>query len=331
MTGGAGNTGSRGGELTGGRPDDTALGRLVAVNISERKGEIKTPIARAVVGEFGIAGDAHAGPWHRQVSLLAQESVDRFAQSAGRAFNPGDFAENLTTQGLDLADASLLDRFRIGDVELEVTQIGKRCHGDGCAVFQAVGRCVMPKEGLFCRVLGGGAVQPGDGIVQVKRRLRCLVVTLSDRASGGEYEDRSGPRAVACLHEHFAGTRWRLALRREVLPDDAERLRALLRAESPACDVIVTTGGTGIGPRDVTPDVVIGLADRLVPGVMEAIRVKFGTAHPSAVLSRSVAALMDRTLIYALPGSVRAVEEYLGEILKTIEHAVCMVHGIDTH
>jgi molybdenum cofactor synthesis domain-containing protein len=309
----------------------TAEGQLVAVNVSDRKGVSKTPVDRAVIDGSGLVGDAHAGPWHRQVSLLAGESIDRFGQSAGRAFAPGEFAENLTTRGLDLADTSLLDRFRIGSVELEVTQLGKRCHGDGCAIFQAVGRCVMPKEGLFCRVLSGGEVRPGERVVQVKRRLRCLVVTLSDRASRGEYEDRSGPCAQARLKEHFAGTRWRLDVRGEILPDDAESLRALLVAAAPDADVIITTGGTGLGPRDITPDVVANLADRLVPGVMEAIRVKFGAGHPSALLSRSVAAVVGQTLVYTLPGSVRAVDEYLGEILKTLEHAICMLHGLDTH
>ncbi len=310
---------------------EIAEGRLVAVNVSEQKGVIKTSVERAAVDGLGVVGDAHAGPWHRQVSLLAEESIARFGADAGRTFAPGEFAENLTTRGLDLRDVSLLDRFRVGTVELEVTQIGKRCHGDGCAIFQAVGRCVMPKEGLFCRVLAGGEIAPGDRLVHERRRLRCLVVTLSDRASRGEYEDRSGPRAQDLLREHFAATRWRLDVRGAILPDDADALRSLLTAEAPGCDVIVTTGGTGIGPRDITPDVVTAMADRMIPGVMEAIRVKFGAEHPGALLSRSVAAVVGRTLVYALPGSVRAVEEYLGEILKTLEHAVRMLRGLDTH
>ena len=310
---------------------EVAEGRVVAVNVSERKGEIKLPVARARIDLNGLVGDAHAGPWHRQVSLLATESIARFGAEASCTFAPGEFAENITTGGLDLADVSLLDRFRIGTVELEVTQIGKRCHGDGCAIFQAVGRCVMPKEGLFCRVLAGGTVEPGGRVEHTRRRLRGLVVTLSDRASRGDYADRSGPLAQTILQKHFAGTRWRLDLRAAVLPDDAEALRALLLAEAPACDLIVTTGGTGLGPRDITPDVVAGLADRLVPGVMEMIRVKFGAEHPGALLSRGVAAVLGQTLVYTLPGSPRAVEEYLGEILRTAEHALRMVHGLDTH
>jgi molybdopterin adenylyltransferase len=317
--------------MTGREQNEKAEGRLISINLSGLKGVSKEAVGRAAIDTDGVAGDAHAGPWHRQISLLAQESIDRFAETAGRGFSHGEFAENLTTEGLDLLEASLLDRFHIGAVELEVTQIGKRCHGDGCAIFQSVGRCVMPKEGLFCRVIAGGEVAAGDPIVQVKRRLRGLVVTLSDRASKGDYSDRSGPRAQSLLTDHFAATRWRFDARREVLPDDARALRTLLEAEAPLNDIIVTTGGTGIGPRDITPDVVTGMADRLIPGVMEAIRVKSARDNPRALLSRSVAAVIGQTLIYTLPGSVRAVEEYMQEILLTMEHAICMLHGLDVH
>jgi len=95
--------------------------------------------------------------------------------------------------------------------------------------------------------------------------------------------------------------------------------------------VIVTTGGTGIGPRDITPEVVTALCQKQIPGIMEHIRAKFGAANPNALLSRSVAGVAGRSQIYALPGSVRAVEEYLGEILKTLEHVLCMLHGLDVH
>ena len=96
-------------------------------------------------------------------------------------------------------------------------------------------------------------------------------------------------------------------------------------------DAVFTTGGTGIGPRDITPDVIETMADRLIPGIMEHIRIQFGAEKPNALLSRSIAAVMGQTLVYALPGSVRAVSEYMGEILKTFEHALLMIHGIDAH
>ncbi len=308
-------------------------GEIMSVNRSVEKGTSKTPVPEIVVNALGVEGDAHAGAWHRQVSLLSMESIDRFSAAAsGRRFACGDFAENITTRGIDLGRVALLDRFSIGSVELEVTQLGKKCHGDGCAIYQEVGRCVMPKEGIFCRVVRGGAVRAGDVIVHAARPFRVLVVTLSDRASRGDYADLSGPRAVHHMEAFCVGKRWRPQIESMVLPDDAERLRAaLLSARDGGVDVVVTTGGTGIGPRDITPDVVMSLADKLIPGIMEHIRLAFGAQKPNALLSRSVAAVLGRMVVYTLPGSVKAVDEYMGEIVKTLDHVIFTVNGLDTH
>ena len=307
-------------------------GRVVSVNISTEKGTAKSPVASIAIGPEGIDGDAHAGPWHRQVSLLARESIDRFGEEAGSAFNNGDFAENITTEGIDLSSVAVLDRFASGEVELEVTQLGKRCHGDGCAIYREVGRCVMPKEGIFCRVIKGGAIKAGDTLSLIHRPLRVLVITLSDRASRGDYEDRSGPKVVEILEGFFQDKRPRLETESLLLEDDPDGLRAaFVEARDAGVDAVFTTGGTGIGPRDITPDVVIELANKRIPGVMEAIRIRYGADKPNALLSRSVAAIMGRTLVYTLPGSVRAVDEYMAEILKTFEHAFLMLHAIDAH
>jgi len=310
----------------------TQTGAVVSVNVSEEKGTVKQPVPEGVVAEHGIEGDAHAGDWHRQVSLLATESIERFSREAGREIAPGEFAENVTTRGVDFLGIGVFDRIAIGAVSLEVTQLGKVCHGDACAIFREVGQCVMPKEGIFCRVLSGGAIRPGDEVVHTARPLRIEVITLSDRASRGVYEDRSGPRVVERLEEFFGQTRWHLEVERNVLPDDAATLRAELEAARDAgVDAVITTGGTGVGPRDVTPDVVAALADKLIPGIMEHIRVKYGADKPNALLSRSIAAILGGTVVYTLPGSVKAVDEYMGEILRTLEHVLVMVHGLDTH
>ena len=137
---------------------------VVSVNISEKKGTIKVPVPKIELNELGVASDAHAGNWHRQVSLLADESVQRFTHAAGRKINYGEFAENITTKGLELVNTHPLDRLTIGDVELEITQIGKECHGTSCAIFKEVGNCVMPKEGIFARVLKNGTVKAGDKV-----------------------------------------------------------------------------------------------------------------------------------------------------------------------
>jgi MOSC domain-containing protein YiiM len=139
--------------------------KVLSVNISEKKGEIKKPVDKIVITEKGVENDAHAGDWHRQVSLLAKESIDKFEEVLGRKLNFGEFAENITTEGITLYTMKPGDKLNIADVEMEVTQIGKKCHGDGCAIFSQVGKCVMPKEGIFARVLKTGTIKPGDEIV----------------------------------------------------------------------------------------------------------------------------------------------------------------------
>jgi molybdopterin adenylyltransferase len=305
---------------------------IVSVNISTEKGTIKRPVDEVIVGDTGIADDAHAGPWHRQVSMLAQESIERFGAQADRSFAPGDFAENLTTRGLDLSQVAILDRFQIGDVALEITQIGKECHGDGCAIFREVGRCVMPKEGIFCRVLHGGTIRPGDALHHIPRPLKIRVITMSDRAAKGEYQDKSGPRIKELLDEFFAGKRWHVEIESTILPDDADKLRAeLTAARDGGADVAITTGGTGAGPRDVTPETASAVCDKIIPGIMENIRIKYGSQKPNALLSRGIAGIARQTQIYTLPGSSRAVAEYMTEILKTLEHIIFMIHGVDVH
>jgi MOSC domain-containing protein YiiM len=140
------------------------MANVLAVCISENKGERKKPVESVELREnHGIVGDAHAGDWHRQVSLLAQESIDKM-RALGLDVNAGDFAENITTTGIDLVSLPIGSRLQIGDTLLEVTQIGKECH-TRCAIFYQAGDCVMPKEGIFVKVISGGVVKPGDEII----------------------------------------------------------------------------------------------------------------------------------------------------------------------
>ena len=134
---------------------------VIAVCTSENKGERKRPVSdvNVTVGQ-GIDGDAHAGDWHRQVSLLAMESIQKM-QNLGLSVNPGDFAENITTSGIDLPSLPIGTRLKVGETVLEVTQIGKECH-TRCAIYYQAGDCVMPKEGIFTRVLQGGRIVSGD-------------------------------------------------------------------------------------------------------------------------------------------------------------------------
>ncbi len=305
--------------------------KIRSLNISEEKGTLKTPVESVEINETGVKGDAHAGYWHRQVSLLAVESLKKAEEQNKRQFNFGDFGENITTEGLELHKSKILDRFQCGDVLLEVTQIGKKCH-NGCEIMQQVGSCIMPVEGIFCRVLHGGKLSKNDVLTYIPKQIKILVVTLSDRASKGIYEDKSGPFAAKILEEFFEEGNRPINITTQVIPDDEKKLeQILLKAVTEKTDIIITTGGTGIGNRDITPDVVKKLIDKEIPGIMELIRYKYGSVKPNALLSRSVAGVIDKSLIYALPGSVKAVKEYLDEITKTLEHSLRMINDLDSH
>jgi MOSC domain-containing protein YiiM len=142
------------------------MGVIEAICVSVEKGTVKQPVPSVELREaWGIEGDAHAGEWHRQVSLLAAESIDQ-VRTVMPELGYGMFGENLVTRGLDLPSLAVGDRLLIGEqVELEVTQIGKECHNGGCPIQKATGDCIMPREGVFCKVLVGGMLAPGSLVV----------------------------------------------------------------------------------------------------------------------------------------------------------------------
>ena len=141
------------------------MAKVTGVNVSVRKGTRKQAVPSITLREhWGIEGDAHAGDWHRQISLLAEESIDRMRALGLAGLTPGAFAENINTEGIVLNTLPVGTRLRVGACLLEVTQIGKECHNDGCAIQKATGKCVMPTEGIFAIVIEGGIVRTGDEI-----------------------------------------------------------------------------------------------------------------------------------------------------------------------
>ena len=155
-------------------------------------------------------------------------------------------------------------------------------------------------------------------MIYIPKQVKIIIITLSDRAFKGIYEDKSGPFAAKLLREFFDEENRQVQIENKIIPDNAHELEEILRqAAADKTDIIVTTGGTGIGSRDITPDVVKKLLDKEIPGIMELIRYKYGSEKPNALLSRSVAGVIHKSLVYTLPGSVKAVKEYLDEITKT--------------
>ncbi len=294
-------------------------GRIVSVNIAAEKGVRKDPVGSiTLVVEHGVEGDAHAGPWHRQVSLLANESIAKM-KPACPTVDPGAFGENVTTEGIVLFELPVGTRFYAGETLLEVTQIGKVCH-DRCAIFHQAGDCVMPREGIFARVIEGGEMRPGDGIVLLRKSLvHAAVLTVSDKGSRGERADASGDALEEALHAVDAAS-----VERAIVPDEADRISAELRrwADETPVNLILTTGGTGLTSRDVTPEATLAVLDRQAPGFAEAMRAGSLATTPHAMISRAVSGVRGKTLIINMPGSPGACREQFAMIAAALPHAV---------
>jgi molybdenum cofactor synthesis domain len=296
------------------------MGKILAICISKQRGVQKKPINEAkVIADWGIEHDAHGGDWHRQVSLLSADKIEDFRKNGVRV-GYGAFGENLVVSGLDFAKLSVGTLLRAGEVLLEMTQIGKECHAH-CAVYHQVGDCIMPREGVFAKVLTGGVLHPGDELVIEERKgnrpYRAAVITLSDKGSRGERIDESGPVIVGELEKRgFEITETLL------LPDDEEQLKKQLvrLSDQRRLDIIITTGGTGFAPTDITPEATLAVADRLVPGIAEAIRAESMRQTKRAIYSRAVSVLRKKTLIVNLPGSPKACRECLAVFMDTVAH-----------
>lgn len=195
-----------------------------------------------------------------------------------------------------------------------------------------MGKVIRKKTGNK-RVVEGKDDMPSGDVSEFKPGgWDIQVVTLSDRASLGEYEDRSGPAVVEMLENHYQTLKRPVNITSSIIPDNAAQLRDVIeKSLHQKVDILITTGGTGVGPRDITVDTVKPMLTLEIPGIMEMIRIKYGTDKPNALLSRSVAGFIGNTLIYTLPGSQKAVNEYMEEILKTLDHLIYMRYGLDTH
>ena len=307
---------------------DAPAGTLAAVCLSEKKGEQKIEVEGAtLVAGHGLQGDAHAGTWHRQVSLLDDADVDMM-RAKGLTLAAGAFGENLVLKGLNLEALSLGARLRVGpDAVLQLTQRGKECH-TRCAIYRQAGDCIMPRLGIFARVRRGGPVATGDAVVLEPslNRTRLAVVTLSDKGAVGQRQDVGGDTATAILEQALSVD----AVARTMLPDDQEAIEAELRrlCDEEVCDLVITTGGTGLSPRDVTPEATLAVTDREVPGMAEAMRAAGMAKTPRAMLSRGVSAMRGQTLIVNLSGSPRAVQEQLEAIMPALPHAIEVASGV---
>jgi molybdenum cofactor synthesis domain-containing protein len=303
------------------------MGKILAVCVSGQKGRPKKNAGSALLVEnHGLEGDAHAGDWPRQVSLLSHDKIQDFRER-GAEVADGDFGENLVVEGIDFKSLPLGTRLKCGEALLEMTKIGKECHTP-CPIHKRMGDCIMPREGVFARVLRGGPVRVGDDLTveggAERPRLRAAVITASDKCAAGLREDKSGRAAKRILEDNgYAVTAYR------ILPDEENQLAEALRAlcDENAADLIVTTGGTGFSPRDRTPEATLKVIERPAQGIVQAMLFNSLNVTPRAMLSRAVAGIRGGTLIVNLPGSPKAVEENLSYSIGSLGHGLEVLKG----
>jgi molybdenum cofactor synthesis domain-containing protein len=233
--------------------------------------------------------------------------------------------------GVDTDELGVGSQLRIGPVLLKLTQIGKVCH-TRCAIYYTTGDCIMPRTGLFARVLEGGTLHPDMPVEVVRMVPRSLVqaavITVSDRCSAGKTIDTAGPAVAELLRKELHA---RIAWARTV-PDEVELIaQALTDLCDRRVDLVITVGGTGMAARDVTPEATRKVIDRELPGLAEAMRMASSKQTPNALLSRSVAGVRRETLIVNLPGSLKAATENLEAILPALPHAVKMLRNEVAH
>ncbi len=305
------------------------MGRIAAICISSQRGTQKQEVSEAVLKpDWGIVGDAHAGSWHRQVSLLALEKIEAF-RAKGADISFGAFGENLIMEGFDLRNVPVGTVIRAGEALLELTQIGKECHSH-CEIFRAMGECIMPREGVFAKVVKGGTIRPGDEAELIPldkdRPFTAAVITLSDQGAAGKREDLSGPWIREFLTENGYEV-----IETLLLADEQPALECHLcrLSDQRQVNVIFTTGGTGFSKRDITPEATLAVCDRMADGVAQAIRQYSLTITGRAMLSRGVSGIRKGTLIVNLPGSLKAVRESLEYVLPYLGHGLGVLRGTD--
>ena len=279
------------------------MGKVIAVCTSERKGLQKSDVKSAhFTTEWGIDGDAHAGKWHRQISLLSADKIAAFNEKGANVI-PGAFGENLVVEGFDFRSLPVGTLLRCGD-------------------------CIMPREGVFARVIEPGTITVGDEMVIEKREGRfpwqTAIITLSDKGSAGQRKDESGPAIAKRLADSGYDVVEEL-----LIPDDERVLKQeLMRlCDQRQLDLILTTGGTGCSPRDTTPEATLAVADRNVPGIAEAMRAASLKITPYAMISRAASVIRGKTLIINLPGSPRACMENMDVFMDTIPHAMGLLRN----
>jgi molybdenum cofactor synthesis domain-containing protein len=297
--------------------------KIKSVNISDTEGR-KFAVEQIRVESNGIVNDYRSGKFSSKICILDVRNLNPESQeNNGEKSDYGLLGEHLSYESQQTITPRIFDYIFGEEVVLEVIQESEH--------HQELEKTTTKKP-VYCRVIQSGIIRQNEIMHFDPKTFTIKIITLSDRAFSGEYEDRSGPKIKNMVINYFNQIQRLFQIETEIIPDDATTLETLIEATvAQKFDIIITTGGTGIGPKDITIETLRPMLKKEIPGIMEFVRMKYGAENPNALLSLSLAGVIDQTLVYALPGSVKAVNEYMNEILKTLIHLLYMLHGIDVH
>lgn len=297
--------------------------QIISVNLSGERG-IKKPAESIHVTSGGVEDDVHQNSGLREISLLDEKHINDFMEigKSRESFPYGSFAENITARNLP-EDIRVFDRLKIGEAEFLITQMGKGFHEE----IKFPGHYVSPQKAIFCRVKKEGKLSAGDEIIHIPKTFKTHIISLSDRSYQGIYKDKSGPEIKQIIASFYKKNNYRFELEDTLIPDRREELESLLQ-KAHAYDLVLSTGGTGISVSDITIETLQAYLDKEIPGITEMIRWKYGLQNPQALLSRSLAGTINKTLVFAMPGSPKAVREYMNEFTPMLNHAFRMIYEL---
>lgn len=302
------------------------MSNIKHICIGSRHGVAKECVKQAeLIAGYGVEGDIHAGQNHHHVSLIAAEDL----QAAKFAIKPGRLGENIMLHGVDLNKLGIGSRLYLGDrVVLNVTQTGKTLQQPD-NIVPVTGDYLMARYGVFAQIECGGTIRANDTVrvesLVPREQYQAVVLTISDRCSKGETVDTAGPAVAATLEESLNAH----VYHSEIVPDDESMIVDKLRyyCDNYSIDLLLTVGGTGPAPRDVTPEASRRVIQRFTPGIDEAMRYASLAKTPFAMLSRGVSGIRGSTWIVNLPGSERGSVENLEAIIKALPHGLKKLRG----
>jgi MOSC domain-containing protein YiiM len=293
-----------------------------SVNTSAEKGILKNPVEFIELNETGIVGDVHAGKWHRQVSLLAYESIKKAELVSGIKFPFGAFAENITTSGIEINKAGILDRFENENIILEVTQIGKKCHNK-CEIGRQMGNCIMPAEGIFCRVIKGGIIYPGDIIMWKKKIFQVKIIALvdSDKDDFSNYFQLI--KIVQKIRTFFNDIDRDVNIKTEIVQNSAHKfVKTIENIISGDMDVIVTSDFSCKSVNNILAKKIHDYFKACYTDIIEMLFIKNHQNNSNNYLNCGSIGALNKIVLFNLPIHPDSIDKCINEVFTKFHKSI---------